>query len=101
MGSNPTVPIVVLNKEVKKGSRSMLIVNQKKSEVYNIQMMKCLYVSHSGDWFFINMDLLGEENVTLGDFSSYEKANEVLLKFVDEYKNRIPDQNTVFYIPEK
>lgn len=30
----------------------MLIVNQKKSEVYNIQMMKCLYVSHSGDWFF-------------------------------------------------
>lgn len=51
----------------------MLIVNQKKSEVYNIQMMKCLYVSHSGDWFFINMDLLGEENVTLGDFSSYEK----------------------------
>lgn len=47
------------------------------------------------------MDLLGEENVTLGDFSSYEKANEVLLKFVDEYKNRIPDQNTVFYIPEK
>lgn len=50
---------------------------------------------------FINMDLLGEENVTLGDFSSYEKANEVLLKFVDEYKNRIPDQNTVFYIPEK
>lgn len=73
----------------------MLIVNQKKSEVYNIQMMKCLYVSHSGDWFFINMDLLGEENVT------YEKANEVLLKFVDEYKNRIPDQNTVFYIPEE
>lgn len=46
----------------------MLIVSQEKSEVYNIQMMKCLYVSHSGDWFFISMDLLGDGNVTLGDF---------------------------------
>lgn len=43
----------------------MLIVNQKKSEVYNIQMMKCLYVSHSGDWFFINMDLLGMEMIEI------------------------------------
>lgn len=79
----------------------MLIVSQEKSEVYNIQMMKCLYVSHSGDWFFISMDLLGDGNVTLGDFESYERANEVLLKIIEEYKNRIPDQNTVFYIPEK
>lgn len=79
----------------------MLIVSQEKSEVYNIQMMKCLYVSHSGDWFFISMDLLGDENVTLGDFESYERANGVLLKIIEEYKNRIPDQNTVFYIPER
>lgn len=79
----------------------MLIVTQEKHEVYNIQMMKSLYVSHSGDSFFITMDLLGNENVTLGDFESYERANEVLLKFVDEYKNRIPDRNTVFYMPQE
>ncbi len=79
----------------------MLIVHQNKTEVYNIQMMKCLYISHSGDWFFISMDLLGDENVTLGDFGSHERANEVLLKIIEEYKNRIPDQNTVFYMPEK
>ena len=101
MGSNPTVPIVVLNKEVKKGSRNMLIVSQEKHEVYNIQMMKSLYVSHSGDSFFITMDLLGNENATLGDFDSYERANEVLLKIIEEYKNRIPDRNTVFYMPER
>lgn len=59
-------------------------------------MYLILEIGFLSTWIF-----LGEENVTLGDFSSYEKANEVLLKFVDEYKNRIPDQNTVFYIPEK
>ena len=79
----------------------MLIVSQEKNIVFNMQMMKDLYINRSGDYFFICADFLGEENVTLGCFGTFERAKEALQKFVEEYKNRIPDQNTVFYMPQE
>lgn len=79
----------------------MLIINQERDRAINMKPMTDLCIVPYNDLFYVNMIRLRVKDINLGKYSTYERAKEVLFKIVDEYKNRIPDQNTVFYMPEE
>lgn len=75
----------------------MLIVDQNRKTIINFDEVDIISIDADDEIWAEAINA----RYFLGKYLTPERTREVLQKFVDEYKNRIPDQNTVFYIPEE
>lgn len=75
----------------------MLIVDQNRKTIINFDKVDIILIDADDEIWVETINA----RYFLGEYLTHERTREVLQKFVEEYKNRIPDQNTVFYMPEK
>lgn len=75
----------------------MLIVSQDRKRLFNLNQTKLLEVYEADE------DRIGiwGDNYIIGQYRTEIRAGEILAEIVNEYKNRIPDRNTVYYMPEE
>lgn len=75
----------------------MLIVDQCKTKIINFNQTTVIDIDEE-----IALHAKTSNRLCfLGRYKTLERAKEVLQGIVNEYGNRIPDQNTVFYMPEE
>lgn len=75
----------------------MLIVDQNRKTIINFDKVDIISIDADDEIWIETINV----RYFLGEYLTPERTREVLQKFIDEYKNRIPDQNTVFYMPER
>lgn len=75
----------------------MLILSQDEKRLFNLNQTKLLEVYEADE------DRIGiwGDNYIIGQYRTETRAREILAEIVNEYKNRIPDRNTVYYMPEE
>lgn len=79
----------------------MIIVSQDKATIFNmdqIEKIECGQYLTGGYGVFITHEKGCE---LAGKYTKYESAEKVLKKIIKTYKDRIPDENTVFYIEKE
>ena len=79
----------------------MLIVSQDEKQLMSLNTMEGIRVDECSRETRILIFYADRWTITLGIYKTEERAREVLAEIVNEYKNRIPDQNTVYYMPKE
>lgn len=78
----------------------MLIVSDDSKTVVNLDNVFMFDIREVfSDYKICAIPCNAETSIVIGTYGTFENAKSVLNALLDEYKNRIPDKNTVYKMP--
>lgn len=79
----------------------MIIVSQDRDKIFNVDQVEKIECEQYLPGIYGICITYGGKRDWAGKYTKYESAQKLLEKIVTTYKDRIPDENTVFYIEKE